>query len=90
MEDTGIGIRYEDIPKLFKLFGLLETNKEINSKGIGLGLHITKKITKMFNGDIVCQSELGKGSKFTFVVSLERDQNLAGEDLKNQRILNPI
>ena len=42
--DTGIGIRHEDIDKLFKVFGFLDTTKEINTKGIGLGLHISKMI----------------------------------------------
>jgi signal transduction histidine kinase len=42
--DTGIGIRHEDIDKLFKVFGFLDITKEINSKGIGLGLHISKMI----------------------------------------------
>ena len=56
VEDTGIGINPKDIPKLFKLFGLLESTKQINTKGIGLGLHITKKITRMFDGEIVCHS----------------------------------
>lgn len=54
--DTGVGIKEEDVPKLFNLFGFLESSKQINSKGIGLGLHISKKITRMFNGDIVCNS----------------------------------
>jgi signal transduction histidine kinase len=39
--DTGIGIKQEDICKLFKLFGFLDTTKELNTKGIGLGLHIS-------------------------------------------------
>ena len=42
--DSGIGIKKEDINKLFKLFGFLDTTKELNTKGIGLGLHISKKI----------------------------------------------
>lgn len=42
--DTGTGIKKEDQDKLFKLFGFLDTTKEINTKGIGLGLHISKKI----------------------------------------------
>ena len=56
VEDTGIGINDEDKPKLFQLFGFLEATKQLNTKGIGLGLHITKKITRMFDGDIVCHS----------------------------------
>jgi signal transduction histidine kinase len=42
--DNGIGIRQEDMGKLFKLFGFLDTTKELNTKGIGLGLHISKMI----------------------------------------------
>ena len=42
VEDTGIGIKNEDKSKLFKLFGFLESSQEINSKGIGLGLYISK------------------------------------------------
>jgi len=43
--------------KLFKLFGFLDTTKELNTKGIGLGLHISKKICQAFGGDIFCESE---------------------------------
>ena len=40
VKDTGVGIKEEDIPKLFKLYGFLESTKEINAKGVGLGLYI--------------------------------------------------
>jgi signal transduction histidine kinase len=42
--DNGIGIKQEDLGKLFKLFGFLDSSKELNTKGIGLGLHISKMI----------------------------------------------
>ena len=70
VKDTGIGISVDDMPKLFKLFGFLESTKQINTKGIGLGLHITKKITRMFDGDIVCISKKGQGSNFIFILAL--------------------
>ena len=38
--DSGIGIKKEDIEKLFTLFGYLEATNQLNPKGIGLGLHI--------------------------------------------------
>lgn len=41
VKDSGIGIKKEDQDKLFKLFGFLDNTKEINSKGVGLGLHIS-------------------------------------------------
>ena len=56
VEDTGVGIKKEDQSKLFKLFGFLESSKELNSRGIGLGLNISRKISKMFDGDIICRS----------------------------------
>ena len=44
VEDTGIGIKEEDMGKLFQLYGFMESSKKLNTKGIGLGLFITKKI----------------------------------------------
>ena len=44
VKDTGIGIKEEDMCKLFKLFGFLDSSKELNTRGIGLGLHISRMI----------------------------------------------
>lgn len=70
VQDTGIGIKKDDQEKLFKLFGFLQTTKDINSKGIGLGLHISKKLANMFDGDIICRSQFNEGSNFIFIVAL--------------------
>lgn len=78
VEDTGIGIKEEDQQKLFKLFGFINQDKQLNSKGIGLGLLISKQITMKFDGDIICRSKLGKGSNFIFIVALDHDSNLTG------------
>ena len=56
--------------KLFQLFGFLESSKHINTKGIGLGLHISKRIVTMFEGNIICRSQLGEGTNFIFIVAL--------------------
>ena len=62
----------------------------MNSKGIGLGLHIFKKITKMFDGDIVCRSEYGHGSNFIFLVALCNNfKNGNYKSVSNYRIKNP-
>jgi signal transduction histidine kinase len=50
--DTGIGIKKKDQSKLFELFGFLDSSKELNQKGIGLGLHISKQISQQLGGDI--------------------------------------
>lgn len=81
VEDTGLGIKAEDQPKLFKLFGFLKSGQDINPKGIGLGLNISKKITNTFDGDIICRSEYGKGSKFIFIVALDNKNNAQSNDL---------
>ena len=44
--DSGIGIKDSEQKNLFKLFGFLETTKELNTRGIGLGLHISKMIVE--------------------------------------------
>ena len=41
VEDTGIGIKEKDKAKLFKLFGFIDETKELNTNGVGLGLHIS-------------------------------------------------
>ena len=73
VQDTGIGIKKEDQKKLFKLFGFLDNTKAVNSRGIGLGLMISKKITRMFEGDIICRSTYGAGSNFIFIVALANE-----------------
>jgi len=68
VEDTGIGIKQEDIPKIFSKFERLGVEKQITIEGTGLGLAITKKLVELMNGKIVVQSVYGKGSKFTISI----------------------
>lgn len=65
VEDTGIGIKKENIDKLFNKFERLDLEENITIEGTGLGLAITKKLVELMNGKIVVQSVFGKGSKFT-------------------------
>ena len=46
VQDSGVGIKEEDQNKLFRLFGFLDETKELNTGGIGLGLHICKMIVQ--------------------------------------------
>lgn len=62
--DTGVGIAKEDIPKLFQEFSRIKTSKTNDVSGSGLGLRIVKRIVELYNGHIVVESELGKGSTF--------------------------
>lgn len=63
--DTGIGIREEDIGKLFGSFQRLDENRNRNIEGTGLGLNISMHFVKMMDGDIDVRSVYGEGSTFT-------------------------
>lgn len=65
VEDSGIGIKNENIDKLFTKFERLDLEQNITIEGTGLGLAITKKLVDLMHGKIVVQSVYGKGSKFT-------------------------
>lgn len=63
--DTGIGIKPEDLPKLFKKFERVDLEQNNTVEGTGLGLSITQNLLTMMNGEINVTSEYGKGSTFT-------------------------
>ncbi|MBQ9935371.1 MAG: response regulator [Lachnospiraceae bacterium] len=71
VEDTGIGIRPEDMNKVFDSFARVEMNKNHYKEGTGLGLHITKELVECMNGTIELTSEYGKGSCFTVTLPQE-------------------
>ena len=68
VEDTGIGIKPEDLEKLFDGFQRLEEQKNRNIEGTGLGLNITKQLVELMGGTIEVKSEHGKGSCFTVTI----------------------
>ncbi len=66
VEDTGIGIKSEDMTKLFNSFNQLDSKRNRNIEGTGLGLAIVKQLLTLMDGDISVESEYGKGSTFSF------------------------
>ena len=65
VSDTGIGIKNEDLGKLFGSFQRLEEDKNRNIEGTGLGLNITMRLVKMMGGTIGVNSKYGEGTTFT-------------------------
>ena len=70
--DTGIGIKPEDLPKLFKEFTQLESPYTKQREGTGLGLVLTKRLVELHGGTIRVESEIGKGSKFIFTIPVKQ------------------
>jgi PAS domain S-box-containing protein len=70
VRDNGIGIKPQDINRLFKEFEQLETGTDRRFGGTGLGLALTRKIVEMQGGTIHVNSEVGKGSTFTVILPL--------------------
>lgn len=68
VEDTGQGIRQEDLQKLFGAFEQVDTKKNRNKEGTGLGLSISKQLVELMGGNIGVKSEYGQGSEFYFTV----------------------
>ena len=63
--DTGIGIREEDMKRLFYRFERMDMRRNSTVEGTGLGLAITKSLLNIMNGSITAESVYGKGSTFT-------------------------
>ena len=68
VEDTGIGIKEEDLAKIFQSFSQVDSKRNRNIEGTGLGLAITKQLLQLMGGDIRVESEYGKGSRFSFAI----------------------
>jgi signal transduction histidine kinase len=71
--DTGVGIRAEDLPRLFQEFVQLETIRDTRQEGTGLGLALTKQLVELHGGRIWAESE-GKDKGSTFTVCLPLHQ----------------
>ena len=96
VEDSGCGIKEEDIPRLFRIFGKLETSesRKINQTGVGLGLAISQNLIRYMNNNILGEeikvsSSIGKGSTFYF--SLHSQSSLReAENRSRSRLFSAI
>lgn len=71
VKDTGIGIKEEDLKKIFNLYGQVDLKVNHHKEGTGLGLSISKQLIKLMYGKIDVESEYGKGSTFSFAIPQE-------------------
>jgi two-component system sensor histidine kinase BarA len=73
--DTGIGISESDLGKIFDPYYQGMVSDEVDNLGAGLGLNLVKEIVELFDGDISVESKLHKGTKVTFRINLNRNNN---------------
>ena len=66
--DTGIGIKEEDLKKLFSPYERIEENRNKNVEGTGLGMAITKTLLELMNSQLLVESVYGQGSTFSFTI----------------------
>jgi two-component system phosphate regulon sensor histidine kinase PhoR len=68
VSDTGVGISTNDLPRIFERFYKVDRSRA--SSGTGLGLAIARHLVEAHGGKIWAESELGKGSRFSFTIPL--------------------
>ena len=71
IKDSGIGMSYEQIEKIFEPFMQADSSTTRNYGGTGLGLSITKNIVELMGGKLIVESKLGVGSTFSFELTFE-------------------
>jgi signal transduction histidine kinase/CheY-like chemotaxis protein/HPt (histidine-containing phosphotransfer) domain-containing protein len=82
--DSGIGIKPENIPKLFTDYSQMDTRSNRRIEGTGLGLALTKRLTEIMGGSVTVESEYNKGSIFTARIRQKIVTNVPiGEEVAN-------
>ncbi len=75
--DSGIGIPKQSLQEVFQAFHQLDGGFNRKHEGTGLGLNISKKMAELLGGTVHCESEVGQGSSFSFIIPCLEDKNAA-------------
>jgi signal transduction histidine kinase len=89
VEDTGIGMAPEDLPKIFNVFEQVDSSSTRRAGGTGLGLAICQRLCALLGGDIAVRSELGVGSCFTVTLPIARSEPDDGAERGEEHDMAP-
>jgi len=84
VSDTGVGIAPAELPKMFEAFSQAQVGKDMQ-EGTGLGLAISHKFVQLMGGDIQVESQLGKGTTFSFQIQVKLGQNTNTEQRETRQ-----
>ena len=93
IQDSGIGIKREDQKSLFKLFSMVNDDRNINPNGSGIGLTVSKRYVEKLGGEIHLKSQYGVGTNVRFTIEIQRvivDHNPFEDDDEIDRILKTV
>lgn len=79
VRDTGIGIKREDMPKVFEDFRQIDSSFERREGGTGLGMAISLKFIELHGGEMWVESQFGKGSNFYFIIPVDKSKERKGK-----------
>ncbi|MCR4989741.1 MAG: response regulator [Lachnospiraceae bacterium] len=85
VKDSGLGIKKEDIEKLFDSFTRVDSVKNHKTEGTGLGLTITKQLVELMGGEITVESEYGSGSEFSIMLPQKIADNTPASEYRYQK-----
>lgn len=88
VEDSGRGIKKENIDKMFTKFQRLDEDRNTTIEGTGLGLAITKQLVELMGGKIIVHTIYGEGSKFTVVVNQRIDKSIVKQSKRYKTTLD--
>ena len=91
IEDTGIGIREEEIKTIFEAFEQVDMSRNRKKEGTGLGLAITQRLVQLMGGSIQVESEYGKGTRFTVEIAQQiEDYHTVKENPVNREEMQSV
>jgi len=90
VKDTGIGLRAEDLDRIFDRFYQSDTSNTRRGEGTGIGLALVKELMKLMGGDIKVKSKAGKGTEFTLLLPIRNQADASFQGAEEIQTVLPV